>query len=118
MYVVCLINTSGLLGVNYFTNGIDWKILTKKIKKTISLDFDNKTIEGIYSGSIEGRKQSIQVSVNYNNLILNNIQNQRIDTLKTYVGNNTWLNKNDIITIKNGTYKFKSEYKYYCLKLD
>ncbi len=75
LYIICLINTSGLLGVNYFTNEIDWKILTKKIKKTIPLDFDNKVIEGIYSGCIEGRKQSIQVSINSNNLILNNVQN-------------------------------------------
>ena len=118
LYIICLINTSGLLGVNYFTNKIEWEILTKKIKKTIPFDFDIKMIEGIYSGNIGNEKLSLQVSVNSNNLILTNIQNQKTDTLKKYLGNNTWMNKKDIITIKNGMYKFKSEYKYYCLKLE
>ncbi|MHC9088170.1 serine hydrolase domain-containing protein [Tenacibaculum sp. IMCC1] len=118
LYLICLINTSGLLGVNHFTNKINWKILKRKISKPIPLDFDNKMIEGIYSGKIGGEKLSLQVSVNTNKVILTNVQNQKTDTLKTYIGNNTWMNKNDVITIKNGMYKFNSEYKYYCLKLD
>ncbi len=118
LYIICLINTSGLLGVNYFTDKIDWKILTKKNRKPIPLDFDNKVIEGIYSGNIGNERLSVQISVNLNNVILTNIHNQKTDTLKTYVGNNTWMNKKNIIEIKNGMYKFKSEYKYYCLKLD
>ncbi|WP_282124854.1 serine hydrolase domain-containing protein [Marinifilum flexuosum] len=118
LYIICLINTSGLLGVNYFTDQIDWKILKKKISKPIPMDIDSKMIEGTYSSSVENKKLSLQVSVNSDKIILTNIQDQKTDTLKTYVGNNTWMNKNDIITIRNGIYEFKSEYEYYYLELD
>jgi len=36
--------------------------------------------------------------------------------LEVYVGNNTWMNGNDKITIENGEYRIDKTYNYYILK--
>jgi hypothetical protein len=40
----------------------------------------------------------------------------KADTLKTYIGNNTWADDNTRIIIKNNEYRFVNPSSYYILK--
>ena len=41
---------------------------------------------------------------------------EKIDTLKVYVGNHTWMEGNDKITVNNNAYRIDKSYNYYILK--
>lgn len=116
LYIVCLINTTGVLEVTYFTDKIDWQILKKKFEKSISFDIKAKDVEGQYVGIVEGTEKSLKVSMVNNEIQVLDLKNNNIDTLKTYLGNHTWKNKNNVLIIKGGNFIVNSEYKYSLLK--
>jgi hypothetical protein len=43
-------------------------------------------------------------------------QSNKIDTLRTYIGNNTWAKGNNRIMIKNNEYRDIQPHAYYILK--
>jgi CubicO group peptidase (beta-lactamase class C family) len=117
LYIICLINTTGPKGASFFADAITWKLLDKKTPQNIELDIDTKLLEGTYSGAVRGLyKHSIEVNSILNGLTVQRVGSKRADTLKTYIGNNTWAEGNTKIIIKNNEYRIIGSSSYYILK--
>jgi D-alanyl-D-alanine carboxypeptidase len=118
LYIICLINTIGSeKSGRFFAYDLTWKLLDKKMPQNVALDIDPKLLEGLYTGPTRGNyKDSIQVKSISGGIIIQKLKTNKIDTLKTYMGNNTWAVGNDRITIKNNEYREIQPYAYYILK--
>jgi CubicO group peptidase (beta-lactamase class C family) len=122
LYIICLINTIGPRKTGrFFGYEMTWKLLDKKEYEQAPLDFNTNAIQGTYTGQTRGGKdsvgkQSIEIK-SITNAITRQVKGEeKIDTLKVYVGNNTWMDGNDKITIKNNEYRVNKVYNYYILK--
>ena len=118
LYVICLVNTIGPRGASYFAEEISWNLLDKKTPMPVKLDIELEKLSGTYSGAARGRSISIEVHVVDEILSTQFKGRTRVDTLNIYIGNNTWMQGNDIIKIKNGEYHVDNVYGYYILKKD
>ena len=117
LYIICLINTIGPKKIGrFFGNEITWKLLDKKEYKPMPLNIDAKAIQGIYTGQTRDTIQSLEIKFIANGITRQTIGDEKIDTLKVYVGNNTWMDGNDKITIENNAYRADKVYNYYILK--
>jgi hypothetical protein len=122
LYIICLINTIGPKKTGrFFGYEITWKLLDKKEYKQAPLDFDTNATQGTYTGQTRGGresdgKQSIEIKSIKNGITRQVKGEEKIDTLKFYIGNNTWMEENDKITIENGEYRVDKIYNYYILK--
>jgi CubicO group peptidase (beta-lactamase class C family) len=122
LYIITLVNTIGPKKTGrFFGYEITWKLLDKKEYEQAPLDFDTNTIQGAYTGQTRGGKdsdgkQSIEIKSIKNGVTRQTIGEEKIDTLKVYIGNNTWMEENDKITIKNDEYRVDKIYNYYILK--
>jgi CubicO group peptidase (beta-lactamase class C family) len=116
LYIICLINTEGPKGGDFFADKMTWKLLDKKEYKKVELDFDTNGIEGIYTGQTRNTIQTLEIKSIENGITRQTIGKEKIDTLKTYIGNNTWMDGNDKITIENNEYRIDKIWNYYILK--
>jgi CubicO group peptidase (beta-lactamase class C family) len=116
VYVISLVNTTGPRGGSFFADKITWKLLDKKEYKQVPLDIDVKAIQGIYKGQTRDTIQSLEIKSIENGITRQPIGEEKIDTLNVYVGNNTWMDGNDKITIENNEYRVDKIYNYYILK--
>lgn len=122
LYIITLVNTIGPKKTGrFFGYEITWKLLDKKEYKQATLDIDTNTIQGIYTGQTRGGKdsdgkQAIEIKSIENGITRQVIGEEKIDTLKVYVGNHTWMDGNDRITIVNNEYRDDKIYNYYILK--
>ena len=116
LYIICITNTAGPKGGPFFADKVTWKLLDKKEYKPMPLDIDAIAIQGIYTGQTRDTIQSIEIK-SIENAITRQVKGEKkIDTLKVYVGNNTWMDGNDKITIENNEYRVDKIYNYYILK--
>ncbi|RIV36532.1 class A beta-lactamase-related serine hydrolase [Flagellimonas lutimaris] len=116
LYIICLINTTGPRGGSFFAEEITWKLLDKKEYKQVELDSDFTNIQGTYTGAVRGANVSLEVKSIKNGITLQAVGNDQIDTLKVYIGNNTWMDGNDKITIENNEFRKNNIYNYYILE--
>ncbi len=116
LYIICLINTTGPKGGDFFADEITWKLLTKQEYKEVDLDINANNLQGKYTGAVRGSTLSLEVKSITNGITVQSVGEEKIDTLEVYVGNNTWMNGNDKITIENGEYRIDKTYNYYILK--
>jgi CubicO group peptidase (beta-lactamase class C family) len=118
LYIICLVNTSGgPKNATFFADQITWQLLDKKMPKNVALDIDTALLEGLYTGPTRGNyTDSIQVKSIAGGMIIHKLKSNKIDTLKTYIGNNTWAEGNNRIVIKNNEYRDIQPYAYYILK--
>lgn len=116
LYIICLVNTTGPNGGSFFADNITWKLLDKKEYESVELDSDFKNIQGTYKGAVRGSMQSLEVKSIVNGITLQSVGEERIDTLKVYLGNNTWMDGNNRIIIENDEYRVDNIYNYYILK--
>lgn len=116
LYIICLVNTAGPHGGNFFANNITWNILEKKEYEGIELDFDPNEITGSYSGQTRGRKQSVKVDALTDAITIEFNGNGKIDTLRTYIGDYTWMDGNTKIRIKDGISKVDQVSGFYIMK--
>lgn len=117
MYIICLVNTTGPKGAGFFANEITWKLLDKNEPQGIELDIDTKLLEGTYTGAVRGSyKYSLEIKSISNGLTIQSERDEEADTLKTYIGNNTWADGNTRIIIKNNEYREIQPSAYYILK--
>ncbi len=116
LYIICLINTTGPRGGGFFAEEITWKLLDKKEYKQVELDSDFTNIQGTYTGAVRGANVSLEVKSIKNGITLQAVGNDQIDTLKVYIGNNTWMDGNDKITIENNEFRKNNIYNYYILE--
>lgn len=116
LYIICLVNTAGPHGGNFFANNITWNILEKKEYEGIELDFDPNEITGTYSGQTRGRKQSVKLQALTDAITIEFNGNGKIDTLRTYIGDYTWMDGNTKIRIKDGLSKVDQVSGFYIMK--
>uniref|UniRef100_UPI0025DCBD81 serine hydrolase domain-containing protein n=1 Tax=Marivirga sp. TaxID=2018662 RepID=UPI0025DCBD81 len=118
LYIICLINTIGSeKSGQFFAYDLTWKLLDKKMPENVALDIDPKSLEGLYIGPTRGNyKDSIKVKSVAGGITTQKLNSNKIDTLKTYIGNNTWANGNNRIIIKNNEYRDIQPSAYYILK--
>lgn len=116
LYIICLINTTGPKGGSFFADEITWKLLNKKSYESVDLDIDISNLQGKYTGAVRGSTLSLDVKSIANGMTTQSIGSKRIDTLNVYIGNNTWMDGNNKITIKNNEYRVNQTYNYYILK--
>ncbi|MFT6995924.1 MAG: CubicO group peptidase (beta-lactamase class C family) [Maribacter sp.] len=118
LYIICLVNTSGgPKNANFFADPITWQLLDKKMPENVDLDIETALLEGLYTGPTRGNyTDSIQVKSIVGGIIIQKLKSDKIDTLKTYIGNNTWADGNNRIVIKNNEYRDIQPYAYYILK--
>lgn len=117
LYIICLLNTVGPKRANLLADEITWEILDKKIPQNIALDIDITPLEGIYTGPTRGNyTDSIQVKSIVGGITIQKLKSNKTDTLKTYIGNNTWAVDNNRIVIKNNEYRDIQPSAYYILK--
>ena len=118
LYIICLVNTVGGPKIaSSFADQITWKLLDKKMPQNVALDIDTKPLEGLYTGPTRfNYKDSIQVKSIADGIIIQKLKTNKIDTLKTYMGNNTWADGNNRIVIKNNEYREIQPLAYYILK--
>ena len=113
----------GIISLFYFNRckcsgyPITWQLLDKKIPKNVDLNIETALLDGLYTGPTYGNyTDSIQVKSIVGGIIIQKLKSDKIDTLKTYIGNNTWADGNNRIVIKNNEYREIQPYAYYILK--
>ena len=116
LYIICLVNTTGPRGGGFFAEEITWKLLDKKEYEPVELDGDFTDIQGTYKGAVRGSFQTLEVKSIPNAITVQSLGEEEIDTLKVYVGNNTWMDGNSKIIIENDEYRVDDTYNYYILK--
>ncbi|MFT4831682.1 MAG: CubicO group peptidase (beta-lactamase class C family) [Psychroserpens sp.] len=118
LYIICLINTIGSKrNGQFFAYDLTWELLDKKMPQNVAFDIDTKTLEGLYTGPTRGNyTDSIQVKSIAGGIVIQKLKSDKVDTLKTYIGNNTWADGNNRIVIKNNEYRDIQPYAYYILK--
>jgi hypothetical protein len=118
LYIICLVNTSeGPKNATFFADQITWQLLDKKMPQNVALDIDTALLEGLYTGPTRGNyNDSIQVKSIAGGMIIQKLKSNKIDTLRTYIGNNTWAKGNNRIMIKNNEYRDRQPGAYYILK--
>ena len=62
LYITCLVNTTGPKGADGFAEQLSWKLLDKKEYESIEPDTSLESIEGTYSGRVNGRDVSLEVT--------------------------------------------------------
>ncbi len=117
LYMICLVNTTGPKGASFFADAITWELLEKESPQGKKIDINTKLLEGKYRGVVRGSDNfTIEVKSTVNGLTVKSERDDKADTLKTYIGNNTWADDNTRIIIKNNEYRFVNPSSYYILK--
>jgi CubicO group peptidase (beta-lactamase class C family) len=118
LYIICIVNTIGPRerGGSFFADEMTWKLLEKKEYKQVALDIDTKALQGTYTGQTRDTIQSIEIKSIESGITRQVKGEEKIDTLKVYIGNHTWMDGNDKITIENNEYRADKIYNYYILK--
>jgi CubicO group peptidase (beta-lactamase class C family) len=116
LYIICLLNTYGPKGGDFFTDKLTWKLLDQKEYQKATLDIDVNTIPGLYKGQTRDTIQTLDIKSIENGITRQVKGEEKIDTLNLYVGNHTWMDGNDKITIKDGEYRVDKIYNYYIFK--
>ncbi|GMN04718.1 hypothetical protein MTsPCn5_01060 [Croceitalea sp. MTPC5] len=116
LYIICLVNTTGPHGGSFFADLITWNILEKIEYQSIELDFDPEELVGTYSGQTRGGRQSVKIDAVTNGITMQFDGDDKIDTLKTYIGNHTWMDGNTKIKIRDGLSTTNQVYGFYIMK--
>ena len=116
LYIICLVNTMGPKGADYFANEMTWKLLSKQDYESVDIDIDLQTLEGKYIGPVRGAALELELKPIANGLTYEHNFSEEIDTLTNYIGNNTWMDDNNIIIIKDDEYRIDVLSGYYILK--
>jgi hypothetical protein len=74
------------------------------------------SLAGTYSGPVRGRDYSLVVEVLPDAITMLGDGEEEPDTLRTYIGHNTWLDGNDRITIQDGVLRADQIYGYYVMR--
>ena len=116
LYIICLVNTTGPKGAGYFADELTWQILNKKDYDVLEIDFNTADLEGVYTGAARGRILTLEVNAIPDGVTLKSPGDTSVDTLKVYVGNHTWMEENEKISIDKDQIRIDEGYNYYILK--
>lgn len=116
LYVVCLVNTTGPMNPNRFSDLLTWEVIEKKEPASMEMDPGLETYSGTYKGQVRGRKIELELALSEEGLIISEKGDTDSDTVRTYIGNATFMDENDIITFHDdGTATFDQPYGFYTL---
>ena len=79
---------------------------------SVEVDIDLNALAGIYSGQTRGQPTSIEIKAQFNSLTISTVGQSEVDTLKPYLGDNTWSDGNNLVKIKNDEYLRDDIYGY------
>ncbi len=116
LYIICLVNTSGPMGASRFAEELTWKLLDRKEHETSEIDTDLESLRGRYTGQARGRILSIEVSPLTDGIAISTVRQDTADTLRTYTGNNTWRDGNQIIRFTEDECRIDNISGYFILK--
>jgi len=101
LYMICLVNTTGPKGAGVFADQLTWELLDKKKPQSVEPDTSLESIEGKYSGQVNGRKVSLEVTTLDEAIVLSAKGQKNPDTLKVHIGDNRWMDGKTIIEFAN-----------------
>ncbi len=116
LYIICLVNTMSPKGAGFFAEELTWKILDKQEYQPVKVDINLESLSGKYSGQVRGRIFSLDITALSNSIAISSEGQGSVDTIKTYIGQHTWMDGNSIVTIENGEYRRDDIYGYSILK--
>lgn len=116
LYIVCLVNTTGPQGAGFFAGQLTWKLLSKNNPEGLELSDDLASFSGTYSGQIRGQGMKVKLTIDDNGLIILPEGQQEGDTVTAYIGNNTFMDGNDIITFHDDHVTVDQVYGYYVMQ--
>ena len=105
-----------LRGASFFAEELTWKLLDKYDYEPVEIDIDLEFLSGKYTGQVRGQIISIEIDALSNSLIHTTEELSKVDTLNKYICNNTWIDGNSLVTIKNNEYLRDDIYGYYKLR--
>jgi len=116
LYIICLVNTISPKGADFFAEELTWILLDKQEYDPVEIDIDLESLSGKYSGQVRGQIYSIEITALANTITVSAIGQDIVDTLKTYMGQNTWIDGNSKVVIENNEYRRDDVSGYYILK--
>jgi CubicO group peptidase (beta-lactamase class C family) len=116
LYMICLVNTTGPVGANYFTDQLTWKLLKKGQEVSQPIDQDLSSLGGRYTGQARGSMMSVDVAPAKDALVISFNGSREPDTLRIYLGNHTWARGNNKIYISDGRLSYDNVTGHFVLK--
>jgi CubicO group peptidase (beta-lactamase class C family) len=115
LFIICLVNTMGPKGAGFFADELTWKLLEKHGNDPMEVDINLDSLEGRYTGQIRGQIISVDIEAQPKSLVISTEGRSQVDTLKLYLGRNTWSVDNSLIKIENHVYSRDDIYGYFKL---
>lgn len=115
LYIICLVNTIGPKGADYFVNEITWDILAKKQFQSVAIDLNLEKLTGTYKGMARGGEMSIEIGSLSDQLTTQTNGQSKPKKLETYVGNSTWMRGNNTFTFTGEKLILDNIYGHYIL---
>ena len=112
LYIICLVNTTGPKGAGVFADQLTWELLDKKKPQSVEPDTSLESIEGKYSGRVNGRKVSLEVTTLDEAIVLSAKGQKNPDTLKVHIGDNRWMDGKTIIEFAHDELRRDDVYSY------
>lgn len=116
LYIICLVNTVSPKGAGFFAEELTWKLLDKQEYEPVEIDIDLASLSGKYSGQVRGRIISVEITALSNSVAISSGGQGSGDTLKTYIGQQTWMDGNSRVKIGNNEYRRDDISGYFILK--
>jgi len=116
LYIICLVNTMSPKSAGFFAEELTWKLLDKQEYEPVEIDIDLESLSGKYSGQVRGRIFSLEITALSNSIAISSGGQGSVDTLKTYIGQQTWMDGNSRVVIGNNEYRRDDIYGYFILK--
>ena len=114
--VICLVNTTGPRGGGFFADQLTWQVLDQKYPPRVPVDVDMKKLEGIYAGQVRGRQLQVEVKIEKGQIRLYQDGGEDAEALDHYIGNSTWWDDGQELTIAGDKMQILEGYSYYVLK--
>lgn len=115
LYVIALVNTIGPQGAGFFASELTWELLEQKETPGIEMESDLSGLSGNFEGQVRGRRYAVEVTVTNDGLVMLAQGDEEADTVKTYIGNNTWTEDNDLFTLNENEIRIDQVGGYYIL---
>lgn len=116
LFIICLVNTMGPKGADFFADELTWKILDKQEYPAREPDIDLEPLAGKYSGQVRGTAFSMEMNPLPDAIILSAEGQGAADTLRAYAGNSSWMDGNSIVMFKDDELRIDQIIGYYILK--
>ena len=116
LYIISLVNTTGPVGAGYLANELSWQLLEKEKYASQTPEVVAETLAGTYKGQVRGRVLELEVELRPEGLVVGEAGRVEKDTLSVYVGNDTWMDRNEILKFTDTGIEIDQVSGYYILE--